>query len=449
MLVYECDGQTVFKHLPEAVVFPRSTEQVSQVVKLCSQENIPFLARGSGTGLSGGAVAARGGVILCLSRMNRIIEVDASNQTVLVEAGVINNWVTDAVSKYGYFFAPDPSSQPASTIGGNIGHNSGGAHCLKYGVITNHVLGLEVVLPSGEVIQTGGRTQDNPGYDLTGLIVGSEGTLGIVTKAILRVTRRPQAAKTVMAAFESVPDASNTVSEVIASGIVPGAVEFMDNLAIRAIESSIHAAGFPQDAVALLLIEPDGLRESVESVADRIVSICRENSAREVRFAASAQERTKWWSGRKNAFGAMGRLSPNYLVLDGTVPRSQLPQALARIGEIGNKYSLRIANVFHAGDGNLHPLVLYDARKPGDTDRAMQAGMEILRAGVEMGGTITGEHGVGLEKRGSMRFILTPTELSMLRGVKSVFDPLGLCNPDKIFPSEGSTQVPSPTPLEV
>jgi len=357
--------------------------------------------------------------------------------------------VTDAVSKYGYFFAPDPSSQPASTIGGNIGHNSGGAHCLKYGVITNHVLGLEVVLPSGEVIQTGGRTQDNPGYDLTGLIVGSEGTLGIVTKAILRVTRRPQAAKTVMAAFESVPDASNTVSEVIASGIVPGAVEFMDNLAIRAIESSIHAAGFPQDAVALLLIEPDGLRESVESVADRIVSICRENSAREVRFAASAQERTKWWSGRKNAFGAMGRLSPNYLVLDGTVPRSQLPQALARIGEIGSKYSLRIANVFHAGDGNLHPLVLYDARKPGDTDRAMQAGMEILRAGVEMGGTITGEHGVGLEKRGSMRFILTPTELSMLRGVKSVFDPLGLCNPDKIFPSEGSTQVPSPTPLEV
>lgn len=436
MLVYECDGQTVFKHMPDAVVFPRSTEQVSGIVKLCARQKIPFVARGSGTSLSGGSVAARGGVTICLSRMNRILEVDVRNQVVVVEAGVINNWVTEAVSGVGYYFAPDPSSQPVSTIGGNIGHNSGGAHCLKYGVITNHVLGLEVVLPSGEIVQTGGKTQDVPGYDLTGLIVGSEGTLGIVTKAILRIIRKPQAAKTVMAVFESVADASNSVSEIIANGIVPGAVEFMDNLAIRAVESSVHAAGFPRDAQALLLIEPDGLRESLDPLADRIVKMCHGNKAREVRFAQSEQERRRWWNGRKQAFGAMGKLSPNYLVLDGTIPRSQLPRMLALIGEIGQKYSIRIANVFHAGDGNLHPLVLYDARRPGEIEKAMQAAMEILRAGAEIGGTITGEHGVGLEKRETMRFIFTPLDLSLLRSVKAIFDPDGLCNPDKIFPGE-------------
>jgi glycolate oxidase len=272
------------------------------------------------------------------------------------------------------------------------------------------------------------------------LIVGSEGTLGIVTKAIVRVTRKPQAARTLMAVFERAADASNTVSEIIANGIVPGAIEFMDNLAIRAVESSVHAAGFPQDAQALLLIEPDGLRESLEPLADRILKICRENKAREVKFAQSELERRKWWNGRKNAFGAMGRLSPNYLVLDATVPRSQLPKTLVHIDDIGQKYSIRIANVFHAGDGNLHPLILYDARKPGEVDRAMQAAMEILRAGAEIGGTITGEHGVGLEKREAMGFILTPVDLFMMKNVKSVFDPLGLCNPDKIFPSEEATQ---------
>ena len=448
MLVYECDGQTVFKHMPDAVVFPRSAEQVSEIVKVCAREKIPFVARGSGTGLSGGPVAARGGVTICLSRMNKIIDADVRNQVVVVEAGVINTWVTDAVSGDGYYFAPDPSSQPVSTIGGNIGHNSGGAHCLKYGVIGNHVLGLEVVLPSGEIIQTGGKAQDLPGYDLTGLIVGSEGTLGIVTKATLRVIRRPQAAKTIMAIFESVADASNTVSEIIANSIIPGAVEFMDNLAIEAVESSVHAAGFPRDAPALLLIEPDGLSESLDPLADRIVKICRENKAREIRLARTKQERLKWWTGRKQAFGAMGRLSPNYLVLDGTIPRSQLPKILALIGEIGRKYSIRIANVFHAGDGNLHPLVLYDARKPGETEKAMQVAMEVLRAVAEIGGTITGEHGVGLEKRDAMRFIFTPSDLSVMKNLKATFDPDELCNPDKIFPSEKAAKQPSPMPAE-
>jgi glycolate oxidase len=448
MLVYECDGQTVFKHAPDAVVFPRSVEQVSKIVKLCAREKVPFVARGSGTGLSGGPVAARGGVTICLSRMNKIIDADVRNQVVVVEAGVINTWVTDAVSGEGHYFAPDPSSQPVSTIGGNIGHNSGGAHCLKYGVISNHVLGLEVVLPSGEIIQTGGKAQDLPGYDLTGLIVGSEGTLGIVTKAILRVIKRPQAAKTIMAIFESVADASNTVSEIIANGIIPGAVEFMDNLAIEAVESSVHAAGFPRDAQALLLIEPDGLSESLDSLADRIVKICRGNRAREIRLAQSKQERLKWWTGRKQAFGAMGRLSPNFLVLDGTIPRSQLPRILALIGEISRRYSIRIANVFHAGDGNLHPLVLYDARKAGETEKAMQAAMEVLRAVAEIGGTITGEHGVGLEKRDAMHYIFTPSDISVMKSLKATFDRNGLCNPDKIFPSEKATKQLSPMPAE-
>lgn len=440
MLVYECDGQTLFKHLPEAVVFPRSTEHVSRIVKLCVKHGIPFLPRGSGTGLSGGSVAARGGVVICLSRMNRILEVDVRNRVVVAEAGAVNNWITEAVSNEGYYFAPDPSSQPVSTLGGNIAHNAGGAHCLKYGVITNHVLGLEVVLPTGEIIQTGGRTQDIPGYDLTGLIVGSEGTLGIVTKATLRVIRKPQAAKTLMAVFESVADASNAVSEIIANGIIPGAIEFMDNLSIQAVESSIHAAGFPRDAQALLLIEPDGLMESVVPLADRIVEICRRNKAREVTFAQDEKERRKWWTGRKQAFGAIGRLSPNYIVLDGTIPRSKLPIILQLICEIGKKHSIRIANVFHAGDGNLHPLILYDARKPGEVENATQVAMEVLKAAAEAGGTVTGEHGVGLEKRETMRFIFTPADLSLLRNVKAIFDPYGLCNPEKIFPIDQAPQ---------
>jgi glycolate oxidase len=442
LLVYECDGQTLFKHVPDAVVFPTSTEQVSALVRLCVRRKIPYVARGSGTSLSGGAIASRGGIVIALSRMNKIIDVDVKNQVVTVQPGVITNWVTDAVTGLGYYFAPDPSSQPTSTIGGNIGHNSGGAHCLKYGVISNHVLGLEVVLPNGEIIQTGGKNQDIPGYDLTGLFVGAEGTLGIVTKAILRVIRKPQAAKTVMAIFDNISDASNSVSQIIASGIIPGAVEFMDRLAVQAVESSIHAAGFPRDAEALLLIEPDGLKESVETLVERVLKICHANNAKEVKFAQSEQERKRWWTGRKGAFGATGRLSPNYIVLDGTIPRSQLPKMLALIGEISRKHSIGIANVFHAGDGNLHPLVLYDSRKAGDDEKAMRAAMEILKAGAEMGGTITGEHGVGLEKRPAMHFIFTPTEISLLRNVKQVFDSDGLCNPDKIFPVEEAKQLP-------
>ena len=434
--VYECDGQTLFKHVPDAIVFPTTTEQVSALVKLCAAEKVPYVARGSGTSLSGGSVAARGGLIICFSRMNKIIDVDLKNQTVVVEPGVITNWVTDAVTAHGYYFPPDPSSQPTSTIGGNIGHNSGGAHCLKYGVISNYVQGLEVVLPNGEIIETGGKFQDAPGYDLTGLFIGSEGTLGIVTKATLRIIRKPQSAKTVMATFDKVSDASNAVSQIIASGIIPGAIEFMDKLAIQAVESSIHAAGFPRDTETLLLIEPDGQKESVEVLAEQVVKFCQANNAKEVKFAQAEPERKRWWTGRKGAFGAMGRLSPNYIVLDGTIPRSQLPKMLTLIAEISRKYSIGIANVFHAGDGNLHPLVLYDARKAGEDERAMQAAMEILKAGAEMGGTITGEHGVGLEKRKAMHYIFTPLELSLLRNVKHTFDPNELCNPDKIFPPD-------------
>jgi glycolate oxidase len=445
LLVYESDGQTLFHHFPDVVVFPSSPEEVSAIVKLCCQRRVPFLARGSGTSLSGGAVAARGGVIIALSRMNRILDVDIDNELVVVEPGVITDWVSEAVSEAGRYFAPDPSSQPVSTIGGNIGHNSGGAHCLKYGVITNHVLGLEVVLPTGEIIQTGGKSQDSPGYDLTGLIVGSEGTLGIVTKATLKVIRKPQSAKTVMAVFDSVVDASNTVSEIIANGIIPGAVELMDSLALEAVESSIHAAGFPRECQALLLIEPDGLRESVDQIVRRIVKICEANHAKQVKFAQSQQERKRWWTGRKGAFGAMGKLSPNYIVLDGTIPRSRLPKMLALIEQISRSYSIRIANVFHAGDGNLHPLVLYDARSAGESERAMQAAMEILKRGAQMGGTITGEHGIGLEKRDAMLFIFTALEISQLTGLKGIFDPDGLCNPGKIFPTQRTdlTQVVS------
>ena len=435
MHVYRCDAASIFIGKPEAVVFPTSTEQVSRIVKLCNRERIPFVPRGAGTGLSGGAVPLNGGMVIETSKMNKIVEVDLENQRVVVEAGLINLQLTDAISEHGYYYAPDPSSQQACTLGGNVAHNSGGPHCLKYGVTTSHVLGLEVVLPDGQVVNLGGKALDSPGYDLTGILVGSEGTIGIVTRAILKIQRKPQAAKTFMAVYDSIDDASNTVSGIIAEGIVPAAVEMADKLAIKAIESSGHASGYPLDAAAVLLIEVDGLRYGMDRLVTRILEICKRNNAREIRVAKDDAERKKFWTGRKGAFAAMGSISPNYVVQDGVIPRTKLPEVLRRISEISTKYGLSIANVFHAGDGNLHPLIIFNAKNPGETERALQASAETLKICVEVGGVITGEHGIGIEKRDLMPLMYTPEDLAAMKKLREVFNPNDLCNPMKIFPT--------------
>src|SRR5215475_8741115 len=358
-LVYECDGLTMFKATPEVVVFPTSTPLVAEVVCLANHAQIPFVARGGGTGLSGGALAVEGGMMIALTKLNRILEIDLDNQRVIVQPGVVNLWITQAVSPQGYYYAPDPSSQQACTIGGNVAENSGGPHTLKYGVTTNHVLGLEVVLPDGQIIDTGGPAEDYPGYDLTGTLVGSEGTLGIVTQIIVRLMRKTEAVKTLMAVFESMDDASNTVSDVFGQGIVPAAIEMMYQLTIQAVEDAFNC-GYPRDADAALLIELDGLAAGLDVQAERIVEACRESGAREVRTARTEAERQLLWKGRKSAFGAYGRVSPAYMVMDGVIPRTKLPYVLRRVNEIVAASGLRVGNVFHAGDGNLHPNILYD-----------------------------------------------------------------------------------------
>jgi len=447
LMVYECDGISIFCGKPDAVVLPASTQEVAEIVKVCSREGIFIVPRGAGTGLSGGATPVDGGVVISFARMAKILEVDLENQRVVVEPGVVNAWVTDAVAAEGYFYAPNPSSQAACTIGGNVSHNSGGAICLKYGVTTNHVLGLEMVLPDGQVVQVGAKALDTPGYDLTGVLVGSEGTLGIITKVILRIVRRPESVKTFMAVFDSVDDASNAVSDIVARGIVPAAIEFMDHLAIVAVESHpIHAAGYPLDAEAILLVEVDGVREEVEVLSRRIIEVFEKNRAREVRTAKSEEERKRLWQGRKGAFGAMGALSPNYLTQDGVVPRSKLRPILKIVNEVSKKYGLRIANVFHAGDGNLHPLIVFDARIPGQTEKAIVAAVEILVGCVEFGGSLTGEHGIGIEKRELMPLIFTDQDLEVMKRLRKVFNPKGICNPSKVFPTGAScAEIPLPT----
>ncbi len=429
---YECDGLTNFRILPAAVVLPRTAEQVQSVVQFCARHKIPFVSRGAGTGLSGGALPAEGGIVISLARMNRILEVDVANQFVVVEPGVINSHVTERVAPYGYFYAPDPSSQSVCTIGGNVAENSGGAHCLKYGFTVTHVLALDVVLPTGEMVKLGSAAADAPGYDLPGVFVGSEGTLGVATRITLRIVKRPEAVQTLLAAFDSIPAAGQTVSDIIAAGMLPSALEIMDALSIEAAEAAVHAH-YPV-AQGLLLVELDGPRIEVDALMREVQDLCRKNGAWELRLAQSAEERAVVWKGRKAAFAAMGRISPNYIVQDGVIPRTALPAVLEQISQMAGAAGLRVANVFHAGDGNLHPLVLYDRTHPGEEEKALDLSYRILHLCVDNGGSITGEHGVGKEKQEALGYMFSEPDLATMQLVRCAFDPEGLSNPDKMFP---------------
>jgi glycolate oxidase len=431
--VYDCDGSTLEKCTPEVVVLPRTPAEVAAIVRLLHREGVAFVARGAGTGLSGGCLPVGAPVMICTSRLNRIVEVDFANRRAVVEPGVVNLWVTRAVEGHGLLYAPDPSSQPACTIGGNVAENSGGAHTLKYGATTNHVLGLDLVLPDGEVVQLGGLVEDVPGYDLVGLTVGSEGTFGIVTRVVLRLVRKPESWKTILAVFESVDDACSAVSAIIAAGMVPAALEMMDRVIIDAVEAAYHF-GFPDGAGAVLIVELDGPAAGLDEQAHKAVEVCRANRVREVSLARDETERAALWQSRKRAFGAMGRLAPNYCTQDGVVPRTKLPEILRTIATIGQRYRLRIGNVFHAGDGNIHPLLLYDERDADEVNRVLEAGREILEACVALGGTVTGEHGIGCEKIAQMPLIFTPHDLLVMQQLRAAFDPDGRCNPGKIFP---------------
>jgi len=434
LIAYESDGLTGYRVKPVFVVLPSSTEQVSQVVKLCNREEMPFVPRGAGTGLSGGALPSREGIVVSLSRMNRILEVDIPNRVVVVEPGVVNISVTNAVSAEGFYYAPDPSSQIVCTIGGNVAENSGGVHCLKYGVTTNHVLGVEMVLPDGVIVKLGGMTLESFGYDLLSLVVGSEGLLGIVTKVFLRIIKKPQKVKTLFASFERIEDAGASVSAIISSGVIPAGMEIMDNLSINAVESTV-GAGYPTDAGAILLVELDGPGAEVNVQTPTVSEILKGNGAIEIKVAVDENERQLFWKGRKSAFAAMGRISPGYYVQDGVIPRSSLARVLGEIGELGKRYGLRVANVFHAGDGNLHPLVLYDPEIKGESEKAEELSGEILRVCVDAGGSITGEHGVGFDKKRFLPLMFSEQEIDTMNLVRCAFDEKGLCNPGKVFPT--------------
>ena len=433
LLLYEYDGSVEVAR-PDCVVFPRTTADMVEIVRLANRHRVPIVGRGAGTGLSGGALARNGGIIVSFSRMNRILEVDVENQRATVQPGVVNADLSLAVAHTGLHFAPDPSSQKACTIGGNVSENSGGPHTLAYGVTTNHVVAIEVLLPSGELVHLGSAALDAPGYDLTGLFVGSEGTFGLVTEITVRLTRLPEAVKTLLAIYDSVDDATETVAEITARGITPAACEMLDGWTIRAVEDYVHA-GFPLDCAAVLLIDVDGLREVTEAEAAEVADVCRLHRAREVRVARDARERDLLWKGRKNAFGAAGRLAPSYYTQDGVIPRTKLPATLRRIAEIGQKYQLEIGNVFHAGDGNLHPIILFDERNEKQFRDTVRAADEIIEFCIQMGGTITGEHGVGMEKDRLMPLLFSEADLGLMRRVRDIFNPNGLLNPGKIFPT--------------
>jgi len=433
-LVYECDMHTFYKGTPDAVALPERTAEVVAIVNLCHRERVPIVPRGSGTGLIGGATAQLGGVMVGLNRMNRILEIDLPNRCATVQPGLINLWLTRAVEARGWFFAPDPSSQMVSSIGGNVSTNAGGPHCLKYGITANHVMGLELVTGAGEVVRLGGKVADRAGYDLTGLAVGSEGTFGLVTSVTVRLLHVAEAVKTILASFRSIEEASETVTAIIAAGIIPAALEMLDELMIRAINEGT-GAGYPKDAGAVLLIELDGPRAEVEAQAQRVVAICRERGALDVRVARDEAERALLWKGRKEAAGAVGRLAPAYLLQDAVVPRSRLPEIMRELAVIAARHRVQIANVFHAGDGNLHPLILYDDRNPEELERAKAANEALLHACIAMGGTVTGEHGVGLDKAKNLPLQYGEADLNFMARLRRVFDPDRIMNPGKLLPS--------------
>jgi glycolate oxidase len=433
LLTYESDGLARLKATPGCVVLPRTAEEVQQIVRLCHAHNIPFVARGHGTGLSGGALPRPDGVLIGLSRLNRVLDVDIANQRITVEPGVINLDVTRRVAPSGYYYAPDPSSQQICSIGGNVAENSGGAHCLKYGFTVHHVLAIEAVLSTGDLVHLGGSALDTPGLDLVGALVGSEGTLAIATKITLRIVRVPEAVKTILAAFSSTEAAGAAVSEIIAAGIIPAAVEMMDKLTIEAAEAAVHP-NFPK-AEAVLIVELDGAQSEVEGLFQLVESICHRTGGTEIQIARNNDERARIWKGRKAAFAAMGRVSPNYYVQDGVIPRTKLPEVLARIRALEERSGLRIGNVFHAGDGNLHPLICYDEQVPGQGELAERVASEILMYCIEAGGSITGEHGVGADKTASMAKMFTDTDLETMQLLRCAFDPSGICNPGKVFPT--------------
>src|SRR6185369_7505922 len=433
-MVYECDMHTFYKGAPDAVALPVRADQVQAIVRVCRQARIPIVPRGSGTGLIGGAMATQGGVMVGMNRMAAVLEVDLPNRTATVQPGLINLWLSNAVREPGWFFAPDPSSQMVSSIGGNVSTNAGGPHCLKYGITTNHVLGLEMVTGSGDLVRLGGKTVDRPGYDLTGIAVGSEGTFGLVTAVTVRLTHAPEAVKTVLAAFPSVIDASRVVSAAIAAGMTPAAMEMLDEAIIRAINAGT-GAGYPEGAGAVLLIELDGPRAEVEAQGERAAAICREHGALSVSVARDEAERALLWKGRKEAAGAVGRLTAAYLLQDAVVPRSKLPQIMREMVAIGERYQLLIANVFHAGDGNLHPMICYDDRRPEELERAKEANEELLRACIALGGSVTGEHGSGLDKSKNLPLQYGEADLNFMYRLRRVFDPDHLMNPGKLLPT--------------
>jgi glycolate oxidase len=468
LLVYECDGYVVEKRVPDLVVFPTTAEQVQRIVRLCNEREVPFVPRGAGTSLAGGTLPVGGGVMICLTRMKRILEVSLRDHYAVVEPGVVNVHLTQHLKGSGYHYAPDPSSQGACTIGGNVATNSGGPHTLKYGVTVNHVLGVEVVLPDGELVQFGGPCGRTTAFDLAGLFVGSEGTFGVVTKVWVRLTRDPAAYRTMLGVFDTVRQATEAISAIVGAGIVPAALEMMDQGIIAALEAAFQF-GFPLDAGAVLLIEVDGLEVAVDEEAERIAALCLVHGAREVRRANSADERARLWKCRKQAFGAIGRLSPSYCTQDGVVPRTRLPEILEFIQQTGEKYNLRIVNVFHAGDGNIHPILLFDERDAAQTRRVIEAGDEILSKCLELGGSVTGEHGIGVEKISFMcgespepaasppatlggtapsgfpaapappprRYLFTPTDIAVMNDVRVAFNPSGRCSPGKMLPTAG------------
>ncbi|MCP6759633.1 MAG: glycolate oxidase subunit GlcD [Fischerella sp. CENA71] len=435
LITYECDGLTSYRQRPEVVVLPRTTEQVAAVVKICNKYSVPFIARGSGTGLSGGALPIENSVLIVTSLMRQILNVDLENQLVIVQPGVINSWVTQTVSGAGFYYAPDPSSQIICSIGGNVAENSGGVHCLKYGVTTNHVLGLKIVTPEGEILDLGGEIPEMPGYDLTGIFVGSEGTLGIATEITLRILKSAESICVLLADFTSIEAAGASVSDIISAGIIPGGMEIMDNLSINAVEDVTALDVYPRDAVAILLIEIDGLAVEVATNKQRIAEICQQNGARNVTSASDPDTRLKLWKGRKAAFAAAGHLSPDYYVQDGVIPRTQLAYVLQEIEALSQKYGYKIANVFHAGDGNLHPLILFDNSVPGALEIVEKVGGEILKLCVKVGGSISGEHGIGADKKCYMPEMFTEADLETMHWVRQVFNPQGLANPEKIFPT--------------